>query len=193
MKTDATYEDLVRLPDNVIGELINGELYASPRPSGPHARVASVLGMVLGSRYDVGVKGPDGWWILFEPELHLGSQIVVPDIAGWRRERMPTVPKGHIFTIAPDWICETLSTGNARYDRRKKLPIYASHGVPWAWIADPLYRSVEVLQLIAGRWTLVDTYSERDVFAAEPFPLAEIDLPLIWGAMPAEEEPPSTT
>ena len=192
MKSGATYEDLVRLPDNVIGELIDGELYASPRPSGPHARVASVLGTVISSRYDIGVKGPGGWWILFEPELHLGPDTVVPDLGGWRRERMPRVPKGHIFTIAPDWVCETLSPGNARYDRRKKLPIYARHGVPWAWIADPIHRSVEVLQLIDERWTLVGIYSESDVFAAEPFPLAEIDLPLIWGAMPAEEEPPST-
>jgi Uma2 family endonuclease len=187
MKTGATYEDLVRLPDNMIGELIDGELYASPRPSGPHARVASALGMLIGTPYDLRINGPGGWWILFEPELHLGSDTVVPDLAGWRRERMPTVPKSHIFTIAPDWVCETLSTGNARYDRRKKLPTYARHGVSWAWIADPLHRSVEVLQLIEGRWTLVDTYGEGDVFAAEPFPLAEIDLPRIWGAMPPAE------
>jgi Uma2 family endonuclease len=192
MKTGATYEDLVRLPENMIGELINGELYASPRPSGPHARFASVLGMIVGSRYDIGEKEPGGWWILFEPELHLGPDTIVPDLAGWRRERMPRVPKSHIFTIAPDWVCETLSTGNARYDRRKKLPIYASHGVPWAWIADPIHRSLEVLQLIDERWALVGIYSESDVFTAEPFPLAEIDLPLIWGAMPVEEEPPST-
>lgn len=192
MKTGATYEDLVRLPENMIGELINGELYASPRPSGPHALFTSALGMLIGTKYHLGINGPGGWWIIDEPELHLGPDTVVPDIAGWRRERMPTVPKSHIFTIAPDWICETLSPGNARYDRRKKLPVYASHGVPWAWIADPIHRSVEVLQLVDERWTLAGIYSESDVFTAEPFPLAEIDLPLIWGAMPVEDEPPST-
>ncbi len=192
MKTGATYEDLVRLPENMIGELIDGEIYASPRPSGPHARFTSVLEVLISSRYDVGIKGPGGWWILFEPELHLGPDTVVPDVAGWRRERMPTIPQGHIFTIAPDWVCETLSTSNAVYDRRKKLPIYARHDVPYAWIADPIRRTVEVFQLVNGRWTHLGIYDESDVFAAEPFPLAEIDLPLIWEAMPAEE-PPSTT
>jgi len=193
MKTGATYEDLLRLPDNMIGELIDGELYASPRPGGPHARFTSALGMLIGSRYDIGINGPGGWWILDEPELHLGSDNVVPDLAGWRRERMPTIPKGHIFTIAPDWICETLSTSNAVYDRRKKLPVYARHGVPYVWIADPIHRGVEVLQLIDGRWILLGIYDESDAFAAEPFPLAEIDLPLIWRAMPRDEAPPSTT
>lgn len=188
MKTGATYEDLVRLPDNLIGELIDGELYASPRPSGPHGRVASTLSMYIGSKYDLGINGPGGWWILFEPELHLGTDIAVPDLAGWRRERMPTIPKGHKFTIAPDWVCETLSTSNARYDRRKKLPVYAQHGVPFAWIADPIHRAVEVLQLVDGRWTLLGIYDEADAFAAEPFPLAEIDLPLIWSAVPKDEE-----
>lgn len=185
MKTGATYEDLVRLPENMIGEIIDGELYASPRPSGPHGRFASALGVMIGSRYDIGSRGPGGWWILFEPELHLGAHTVVPDLAGWRRERLPRVPKKHMFTVAPDWVCETLSPKS--YDRRKKLPIYAQHEVPYAWIADPIRRSVDVLQLIDGRWTLLGIYDEDDVFAAEPFPLAEIDLPLIWEAMPEEE------
>jgi Uma2 family endonuclease len=184
MKTEATYEDLLRLPDNVIGELIGGELYVSPRPSGPHTLFASTLGMLIGSKYHLGINGPGGWWILDEPELHLGSDHLVPDLAGWRRERMPELPKGHRFTIAPDWICETLSTSNAVYDRRKKLPIYAGHGIPWAWIADPIHRTVEVLQLVNQRWTLLGTYDENDAFAAEPFPLAEIDLPLIWREVP---------
>lgn len=188
MKTSATYEDLIRLPDNLIGELIDGELYASPRPSGPHGLFASTLGMLIGTRYHLGINGPGGWWILDEPELHLGPDIAVPDLGGWRRERMATIPKGHKFTITPDWVCETLSPSNAVDDRRKKLPLYARHGVPYVWIADPFHRTIEVLQLLDGRWTLLGVYDETDAFAAEPFPLAEIDLPLIWSGVPKDEE-----
>lgn len=192
MKTGATYEDLVRLPENLIGELIDGELYASPRPTGPHGRVASALTALISSRYDLGIDGPSGWWIIFEPELHLGGNAMVPDLAGWRRERMPTVPKSHKFTIVPDWVCETLSTSNATYDRKIKMPGYARRGVPWAWITDPQRRTVEVLKLVDGRWARIAIYDESDVFAAEPFPLAEIDLPRIWGAMPRDDEPPTS-
>ena len=191
MKTGATYEDLVRLPENMIGELIEGELYASPRPGGPHALFTSTLGMLIGSRYDLGINGPGGWWILFEPELHLGPEIVVPDLAGWRRERMPTIPEGHIFTVVPDWVCETLSGSTERIDRRKKLPAYARHGVPWLWLSNPKQKTVEVLQLIEGRWTIAGTYAGNDVLAAEPFPLAEFELSLIWGPVP-EDEPPAS-
>src|SRR6266540_3344871 len=181
MKTGATYEDLVRLPENMIGELIDGELYASPRPSGPHTRFTSALGMLIGSRYDLGINGPGGWWILDEPELHLGRHVLVPDIGGWRRERMPQIPTSHIFSIAPDWVCETISPGTARLDRQKKLPIYAEHEVSYAWLADPLQRTLEILQLVGSRWTLLAIYGGNDVFSAEPFPLVEIDLAVIWG------------
>ena len=176
MKTGATYEDLVRLPENMIGELIDGELYASTRPPGPCLRFAAALGAYVGPPYDLGTDGPGGWWILNEPELHLGPDVLVPSRAGWRRERMPTVPK--VFTVAPDWVCET------RMDRRSKLPIYARAGVRYLWIAEPNKKRVELLQLIDGHWTLMGSYGGNVTFAAEPFPLAEVDLSVIWSAMP---------
>lgn len=187
MKTSATYDDLVRLPENVVGELIDGELYAWPRPSAAHARGASALSMDIGGPYDRGRGGPGGWWILYEPELHLEGDVAVPDIAGWRRERMPELPKGHIFDIAPDWVCEILSPSTRRHDRRKKMPLYARHGVTYLWLFDPDARTLEVMQLVDGRWTVLAVYGGNDVVRAEPFPLVEIDLASIWGVTPDEE------
>lgn len=181
MKTSATYDDLVRLPENMVGELIDGELYAWPRPSGAHGRASSALGMDIGAPYDRGRGGPGGWWILDEPELHLDGAVAVPDLAGWRRERMPELPKGHIFEIAPDWICEVLSPSTQRHDRRTKMPLYARHGVSYLWLFDPDSRTLEVMQLVDGRWTILGVHGGNDVVPAEPFPLAQIDLASIWG------------
>ena len=113
LRKPATYEDLIELADDRIGEIVDGELYASPRPSGPHASCAFELGLELGEPFRRGRGGPGGWLFLFEPELRLGSDTLVPDLAGWRRERMAAVPDGPALTLAPDWVCEILS----RFDR----------------------------------------------------------------------------
>src|SRR3954471_19359258 len=136
----ATYADLEKVPENMVAELIDGDLYTSPRPAGPHADTSSVLGMLIGFPYRLGRGGPGGWWIVDEPEVHLDIdvEVLVPDLAGWRRERMPQIPKDHRFIIPPDWVCEVLSPSTARIDRGKKMRIYAEHGVPWMWILDPL-------------------------------------------------------
>lgn len=181
IREHATYEDLVNLPENMIGEIIEGELYASPRPAGPHTNFVSALAMIIGSAYHLGINGPGGWWILFEPELHLPPHTLVPDLAGWRRERMPEIPKTHKFTIPPDWVCEVLSGSTARIDRAKKMPIYASYGVAHAWIADVEQRFVEVKRLHDGKWLELVTFGGNDKMRAEPFDLVEIDLPSIWG------------
>ena len=184
----ATYDDLLKVPENLVAELIDGDLYAWPRPGGPHARFASVLGMEIGPPYDRGRGGPGGWWILDEPELHLGEDVLVPDLAGWRRERMPEIPKDHRFIIEPDWVCEVISPSTARVDRGKKMRIYAEHDVPGLWLVDPERRILEVFQLAGGVWTDVHVFTGDDVVRAEPFPAAEIDLASIWG--PTPEGPP---
>ncbi|HSY52657.1 MAG TPA: Uma2 family endonuclease [Thermoanaerobaculia bacterium] len=181
----ATYRDLLKVPENMVAELIDGDLYTSPRPAGPHARFSSALGMDIGTPYDRGRGGPGGWWIIFEPELHLGEQVVVPDLAGWRRERMPRIPKDQRFIVTPDWVCEVISPSTARIDRGKKMDIYAGHAVPWLWIIDPIARLFEVFTLEGERWSRVHTYSGNDMVRADPFPEAEIDLASIWG--PDEE------
>ncbi len=181
----ATYQDLLDAPENMVAELIDGDLYTWPRPAGPHARFSSALGMDIGTPYDRGRGGPGGWWIVDEPELHLDQDVVVPDLAGWRRERMPRIPKDHRFVISPDWVCEVISPSTARIDRGKKMDIYARQVVPWLWIIDPIARLFEVFTLEGERWSRVHTYSGNDVVRAEPFPEAEIDLGSIWG--PDEE------
>ncbi|HEX7681285.1 MAG TPA: Uma2 family endonuclease [Thermoanaerobaculia bacterium] len=178
----ATYQDLLDAPENMVAELIDGDLYTWPRPAGPHADMSSVLGMLIGFPYRLGRGGPGGWWIVDEPELHLGEQVVVPDLAGWRREMMPRIPKDHRFVIPPDWVCEVISPSTARIDRGRKMDIYAVHGVAWLWIIDPIARLFEVFTLEGERWSRVHTYSGSDVVRAEPFPEAEIDLASIWGA-----------
>jgi Uma2 family endonuclease len=177
----ATYEDLMKVPENLVAELIDGELHTWPRPRGMHIDTASFLGMRIGNPYRVGDGGPGGWWILYEPELHLGEDVLVPDLGGWRRERMPKIPDDHRFLIEPDWVCEVISPSTARVDRGKKKHIYAEHDVQWLWIVDPDQRILEVFKLVGGVWTDFQVFTGDDVVRAEPFPVAEIDLALIWG------------
>ena len=148
----ATFEDLASVPDHLVGEILGGVLHTSPRPAPRHANAASVLGSDLNALWQRGRGGPGGWWILDEPELHLGPDALVPDIAGWRRERLPHLPEQAHFELPPDWICEVLSPSTALLDRARKLPIYARAGVPWAWLVDPVQRSVEVFRLQEGAW-----------------------------------------
>lgn len=180
----ATYEDLERLPENVVGELIDGELYASPRPSGPHTKISSTLGFLLGPPFQLGRDGPGGWWILDEPELHLGRNVVVPDLAGWRVERMPEVPENQIFSVVPDWICEITSHSSGRIDRLKKMPRYARADVDYAWIVDPLQRTLEAFRRDGDHWLLLGAYGEETSARIEPFDAIEINLLLIWGRRP---------
>jgi Uma2 family endonuclease len=181
----ATYEDLARLPENMVGELIEGELYASPRPAGPHTLAASALGALLVPPFQFGLGGKGGWWILDEPEVHLRRNVVVPDLAGWRQERMPELPTNHIFSVTPDWICEVISPSSGRLDRLKKMPIYLREGVDYAWIVDPEQQTLEAYRHQGDLWNLVGTYGEESVARIQPFEDIEINLALIWGPLPS--------
>jgi len=130
--------------------------------------------------FDDGDGGPGGWWIVLEPELHLGRDVLVPDIAGWRRERMPEYPDVAYFDLAPDWVCEVLSTGNARHDRFRKMPRYAAHGIPHAWIVDTIAKGVEICELQAGRWLQVAMHAGTAPIRAVPFDACEINLAPLW-------------
>lgn len=178
---DASYQNVVDAPEIMIAELIDGDMYAWPRPGGPHTRVSSALGMDIGTPYDRGHGGPGGWWILFEPELHLDGQVLVPDLAGWRRERMPEIPGDHRFVVPPDWVCEVISPSSEGVDRGKKMRIYAEFSVAWLWLVDPLVRLIQVFTLIDTRWSLTSTFTGEDTVRAEPFPEAAIGLGSIWG------------
>ena len=176
----ATYEDLVKLPDHLVAEIVDGELHASPRPAPRHAVAYARATGLLGSAFDSGRTGPGGWWILAEPELHLGRDVLVPDLAGWRRTRMPRVPETAYFPLAPDWICEVLSPSTASLDRTKKLAIYAREGVGHAWLIDPIARTLEILRLEAGRWTIIVTHAGEAAVRAEPFDAIEFTLGEFW-------------
>lgn len=179
-RSPATYEDLLKVPDHLVAEILDGELYATPRPAPRHANASSGLLGVVRAPFDHGRGGPGGWRILFEPELHLGADVLVPDLAGWRRERLPALPAEAYFSLSPDWICEVVSPTTAAMDRGKKLSIYARERVRHAWIVDPIARTLEVLRLEGERWTIVSTWVGLATVRAEPFDAVELDLALLW-------------
>ena len=176
----ATYADVLAAPEDKIAEVIHGILHLSPRPGMPHATAGSAILGGLGPSFSRGRGGPGGWIILYEPELHLDSHILVPDVAGWRRERVPALPNEPYVTIVPDWVCEILSPKSSRRDRMEKKPLYANLGVPYLWIVDPANRSLEVSQLLDGRWTEVGTYVDNDRPRAVPFDAIEFELGNLW-------------
>jgi len=181
VKRRATYDDLMAVPDHKVAEILDGELHVSPRPAPRHALASSRLGGDIVGPYDAGRGGPGGWWILDEPELHVADDVVVPDLAGWRRERLPEMPQEAFFTVAPDWVCETLSPSTEHIDRGKKLRIYAREGVRNLWLINPVLATLEAYRLEAGRWVLLVTHSGDVVARIEPFDAIEIDLGRLWG------------
>ena len=152
-RRQTTYKDLLALPEHLVGEIVGGELVVSPRPA---------------MQYAGGVTA-------------LGATIVVPDLAGWRVDRMPAPPSETFMTLAPDWVCEVLSPSTGRHDRTKKLPIYARASVAHLWLIDPLAQTLEVYRLDAGFWLLLATHGGDDPVRAEPFEAAVVELSRLWG------------
>lgn len=177
----ARYEDLFDLPDHLIGEIVDGDLHVSPRPASGHVVAAGGIQGELHSPFNRGRGGPGGWWILPEPELHLGGDVLVPDLAGFRRERLPRIEPAPFFTLAPDWVCEIVSPSTERLDRAKKLPLYAREGVSHAWIVNPTTRTLEAYRLEGGGWRLLATHADAAIARVEPFDAIEFDLRVLWG------------
>lgn len=165
----ATYDDVLNAPAHLVAELIGGALETHPRPVPKHAVSAARLGMSLGGPFDLGSGGPGGWLFMVEPELHLGRDVVVPDLAAWRRERMPVVPDEAFITLAADWVCEILSPLTEMLDRNAKRRIYAEAGVAFLWLLDPRTRSLETFQLVAGKWLLLNTVEAAEPVSIPPF------------------------
>lgn len=174
----------MQVPDTKVAELIDGELFVSPRPALPHALAASVLGAALINTFHGGgafAGAPGGWWLLFEPELHFGDDVLVPDTAGWRRDRMPTVPRTAYVTLAPDWVCEVISPSTGALDRSRKMAVYAREGVRHMWIVDPNHQTLEVYRLEDGRWVVAAQHAGDGEVRAEPFDAVALDLRRWWG------------
>ena len=177
---DELYKELCNLPDNVVGEIINKELVVMPRPAPKHARASSALGGLLSGPFDLGHGGLGGWWILDEPELRFPDDVVVPDIAGWKKERMPKLPEKTQFELSPDWVCEVLSPSTASYDKISKLQIYAKNKVPYYWIVDPLNRVLEILVLDGKTYKLAFVFGKNDLVKVPPFEELEFNLGSLW-------------
>ena len=176
----ATYQDVLDAPPHMVAELVRGALYLHPRPASPHARASSALGGELFGPFDRGRGGPGGWWMLDEPELHFEADVLVPDLAGWRRERMPSFPNVPWFDLVPDWVCEVLSPGTRRLDLGEKRDIYGRSGVGHLWPIDPRARTLEVFALKDGAWTLVATRTEDDEVRMPPFEAVAFPLSALW-------------
>ncbi len=177
----AGYKEVLGAPAHMVAEVTHGTLHLQPRPRFRHARSTSALGDLIGPPFNWGDHGgPGGWLILDEPELHLGEHIVVPDLVGWRRERMPELPDAAYCELAPDWICEALSPSTAAFDRAEKMPIYAQHGVRHAWLIDPDLQTLEAFELEGSRWLLLEVLRGDATVRVPPFEAIELPLARLW-------------
>ena len=183
----ASYADLEAVPPHLVAEIIFGALVTHPRPVFRHGAAAGSLGIELGGPFQRGRGGPGGWVFVPEPELHLGAQVVVPDLAGWRRERLPVLPTTAWIETIPDWLCEILSPSTEAYDRGAKRTIYATHGLKHYWLLDPRTRVLEAFELRDGKWLLLDTFAGDVEVAVAPFAEAPFPLTVLW---PLDEPSP---
>lgn len=177
------YEQLMSLPENLIGEIIDGQLHTQPRPAWPHAIASSRLGADIENAYGRGRGGPGGWWIVHDPEIHfiLDKEVTVPDLAGWRRECMPDPPAGHKIQVVADWVCEIFSPATKSKDREVKMPLYARHRVAYAWLVDPLAHTLEAFELLGERWAVIGSFRDDDRVSVAPFAEIVIALADLWG------------
>lgn len=174
----AHYDQFDQVPPSYTAELVNGKLHAIPRPQARHIHSASVLGRRLGTPFEDGIGGPGGWWILDESEIHLveNQEVTVPDLAGWRRERMPVLPDDHKFRVIPDWICEILSPSTRDYDMLEKVPLYGAHDVHWLWIIDPDECWLDVFSLANRKYQRVRRFTANEPICAVPFETVSFHL-----------------
>ena len=178
------YAQLQALPEHLTGEIIAGELVVSPRPAVRHSIAGRGIGDAIGPRFHLrrpgGDDAPGGWWILNEQELHLGDDVLVPDVAGWKRERVPKMPDTVGVTIVPDWVCEILSPSTASRDKKQKARRYHAAGIQWYWLVDPRDRTVEAFRREGEFWVLVGVWSDDEKARIEPFDAVELDLSRWW-------------
>jgi Uma2 family endonuclease len=179
-RAPATYQDVLDAPPHMVAELVEGALHVHPRPAFRHAIAASSLGFELGGPFQRGRGGPGGWWIIDEPELHFGADVVVPDIAGWRRERMPIPPDGPWSELVPDWACEVLSPGTRRFDLDVKRGVHARNGLAHLWLVDPKARTLEAFALRGGAWERVAGLKDGDAVSVVPFEAISFPLSALW-------------
>ena len=177
----ATYADIEALPENMVSEILFGSLVAHPRPSNPHIMAASTLGYLLGPPFHLGSGGgPGGWIIIDEPELHLGPHVVVPDMAGWKRERFTEREDRPWFEVVPDWICKVQSPSTRANDLRSRRHMYAAYGVDYLWHIDPVAKLLEVFVQQDKNCLLPNTFIDQETVSAPPFDAISFPLGQLW-------------
>ena len=176
----ASYQDVLDAPSHMVAEIVEGNLHTQPRPAFRHAIAGSSLGIEIGGPFQTGRGGPGGWRIVDEPELHFGEDVLVPDLAGWRRERMPEPPDEAYITLAPDWVCEILSPSTRKFDLEEKRPVYAREGAGYLWLVDPAARTSEAFALQDGAWTPTGSAREDEPVSFPPFEAVTFPLGALW-------------
>lgn len=176
----ATYQDVLDAPPNMVAQLIDGELYLQSRPAGSHVWASGTLHTALNGKFGDFEDRPGGWVILHEPELHLGENVIVPDIAGWRVENLPEIPATAKFDIVPDWICEVLSPSTRNRDLGPKREISSYQGVGHLWIVSPVARTLQVFELSGGEWLLITTLEGMVAISVPPFENLNVPLSRLW-------------
>jgi Uma2 family endonuclease len=168
----------------MVAEIIDGDLLLSPRPAPRHGNTESAVAAALKVPFHWGTDGPGGWVILVEPELHFfpggEREVLVPDLAGWRRERLPEPPDKAGIDIRPDWVCEIISPSTENLDRTKKTRVYAREGIPHLWFINPISTTLEVYRLAGENWQLIATFGGDAEVRAEPFDAVTLRLELLW-------------
>ncbi len=185
----ASYQDVLDAPPHKVAEVVYGVLQMNPRPAIPHALASSGIGAKISPPFGYGDGGPGGWWIIDEPELHLGEDILVPDLAGWRRERLPTLPNAAFFELAPDWVCEVLSPSTRQLDLTDKRDIYAREGVSHLWFVDPDAHTLEAFELKEDHWVLHASLAGDAPVSLPPFDAISFPLSALW---PDNPSPPAS-
>jgi Uma2 family endonuclease len=180
IRRPATYQDVLDAPAHMVAEILDGELHLQPRPRSRHGLAALSLGDELVGPFQKGRGGPGGWWLVTEPELHLGDAVMVPDLAGWRHARLPVFPDAPWFDLAPDWACEVLSPSTRRIDTTTKRDLYARHGVAHLWFDDPDARLLEAFALTPGGWCLIAALRDADTVRVAPFDAVAFPLADLW-------------
>ena len=176
-----TLADLDALPPGIVGEIIEGVLYTMTKPRMRHQRTTRMIGGRVGEPFDNGIGGPGGWWIVTEPGIELpNTPEIAPDVAGWRRERMPEMPGDEPIRMVPDWVCEILSKNTRRHDHLVKMPYYAKIGVAYAWVADSEARVLVTYRLESGAWRMIGTYSNETEARIEPFDMVPLNVADWW-------------
>ncbi len=185
IRRPAGWEDILAAPGDVKAEVLGGDLILHPRPLAPHGLTQAALTGELSRPYYRGIGGPGGWWFVIEPDVAFGAHdIVAPDLAGWRRERMPVLATERPVLLAPDWVCEVVSPSSARRDRIHKAGLYLSGGVPYYWLLDEGLRSLEAFEAQAGRWVRLGAWTDGDTASVPPFEAVQLEIACLFAVPP---------